>query len=248
MRPVVKSIRIDANNNPLEIDPWSGAKEDLVDELGPFCSFCEKYNSRSALQVEHIKGKGCKDAVGNLIYDQLKFRWDNFLLACVNCNSVKGDKDIAISTPFMPHENNIMHFIEVLTGGLIQIKPGVDGNNAAVTRAYIDLIGFDRCPGHPRYSDRDDRWENRLQAYDLATRYYNKYKEVNPTTDIETVITLASKTGYFSVWYTVFLGEHDVINALIHGIQVNGNLEKPFPGTHADSFDQQNHFQTMARP
>src|SRR5689334_15133526 len=129
MRPVVKSVRNDAMGNPLGFNRWTDAKPDLVNELGSFCSFCEKYNSRSALHVEHIYGKGCTDAAGNLIYNHLRFRWDNFLLGCVNCNSIKGDKDISVLNPYMPHQNNLVHFIEVVAGGLVQIKATVAGTD-----------------------------------------------------------------------------------------------------------------------
>ncbi|WP_290799437.1 hypothetical protein [Flavihumibacter sp. UBA7668] len=102
MRPVVKSVRNDALGNPLTFADWSDAKPDLINEIGSFCSFCEKYNSRAALHVEHILGKKCKNAAGDLIYDHLKFSWDNFLLGCVNCNSVKVNKDVNVLNPYMP--------------------------------------------------------------------------------------------------------------------------------------------------
>jgi hypothetical protein len=89
MRPIVKSVRYDPQNRPLEVAPWSAAKEELTNELGSFCSYCGKYNSRSALHVEHIYGRKCADETGNLKYEHLQYRWDNFLLACVNCNSIK---------------------------------------------------------------------------------------------------------------------------------------------------------------
>ena len=249
MRPIIKSIRNSATGTPLEFDPSRGAKHDLTNELGTFCSYCEKYVNRSSLHVEHIYGEKCRDMAGNLIYGHLKYRWDNFLLACVNCNSVKGNKDIAVLNPYMPHENNLLHFIEIDIGASVQIKPLVAGNEMLRTRAFIDLVGLDRTPGHPDYSDLDDRWENRLKVYDLANRQLAKYSLPNPTTDIENIIALAETNGYFSIWYYVFDAFDNVRQALISGINYNnGNMVIPFPNTHQGSFDMNNHFATLQRP
>jgi len=248
VRPIIKSVRINEAGNPLEIDPWSDAKQELILEIGTFCSFCEKYNSRSALHVEHIKGRNCRDANDRLIYDQLKYRWDNFLLACVNCNSVKGSKDILSLNPFMPHENNLMHFLEVVAGGIIRMKDGVAGLELNRTQAFLDLIGLDRIPGHHMYSDKDDRWDSRLKVFDIASRQRQKYTAVNRITDIETIIDLAKTNGFFSVWYYVFQGVNDVIDALINGTIIQGVLVIPFPGIHATSFDASNGNLTLPRP
>ncbi|SFD90432.1 hypothetical protein SAMN05518672_103786 [Chitinophaga sp. CF118] len=249
MRPIVKSIRYRAPNIPLEFSDWKDAKVDLTNEIGSFCSYCEKYNSRSALHVEHIYGRKCKDATGNLIYDHLKGRWDNFLLACVNCNAVKKNKDVAVLNPYLPHTNNLLHFIEVLTGGIIQIKPEVTGIDRIRTKAFIDLIGLDRLPDHPEYSDKDDRWDNRLKVFDIAERQYKKYTEPVPSTNLDAIIELARTNGYFSVWYTVFNAFEEVKLALINGITTSDGLVLvAFPGTDSKSFDIDNHYSTLSRP
>ncbi|WP_345951311.1 hypothetical protein ABDD95_07725 [Mucilaginibacter sp. PAMB04274] len=249
MRPVEKSARFDALGAPLEIDPYDAAKPDLCDEIGTFCSFCEKYNSRSALHVEHIYAKNAVDAQGNKIYDHLKLRWDNFLLGCVNCNGVKGKKDVAVLNPFMPHTDNLLCYLEAITGGLIVIKNGVTGNDLTRTNAYLELVGLDRVPGHLKYSDKDDRWDNRLKVYDLATRHLAKYTQVVPTTDLETIVDLAQTNGFFTVWYSVFHAFDEVRSALINGFNnAQGVLVKPFPETHAASFNAANHYNPLTRP
>jgi len=249
MRPIIKTLKLTAAGVPVEYIPHDEAKPDLCDEIGTFCSFCEKYNSRSALHVEHVFAKKAKNVAGQLIYDHLKFRWDNFLLACVNCNGVKGSKDIAVLNPYMPHENNLLCFIETITGGLIQIKAGVAGNDLIRTQAFIDLVGLDRVPGHPKYSDKDDRWDNRLEVFDIATRQEAKYVRPNPTTDIETIVDLARRTGYFSIWFNIFNSHNAVKNALLNGfVNQNAVLITPFPGTHVTSFDALNNYIPLRRP
>ncbi len=129
-----------------------------------------------------------------------------------------------------------MHFIEIGTGGIIKIKNGVNGNDLTRTTAFIDLVGLDRVPGHSNYSESDDRWENRLQAIDLAKRQFDKYTSTPRQTDLETILCLATEKGFFSVWYYQFFGYNEVLDALINGIVVNGDNIVPFKGTHRASF------------
>ncbi|BAV06807.1 hypothetical protein SAMN05421788_102558 [Filimonas lacunae] len=249
MRPVVKSVRTAGDGTPLEFKPHGDAKPDLCDEIGTFCSFCGKYNTRASLHIEHIHGKETMDATGNLKYPHLLYRWDNFLLCCNNCNGVKGTKDVQVLQPYLPHENNLLHFIDTLQGGYIQIRPGVTGIELQRTQAFVDLVGLDRIPGHPNYSLKDDRWENRMKADDIARRQLLKYTQPVPATDIETIVDLAGTTGFLNVWYHVFSAFDEVKEALICGfINSNGLYVHPFPGTHGDSFDRTNGFSTTARP
>lgn len=247
MRPVVISTKNNVAGQPLEYKPWGKAKSDLINEIGSFCSYCEKKVNRSSLHIEHIKGKNVKNNAGVLIYDGLKYRWDNFLIACCNCNSVKANKDIALTNPFLPHQNNLLHFIEIGTGGIIKIKNGVTGNNHTRTTAFINLVGLDREPSHPNYSENDDRWENRLEVLDLAKRQFDKYTSIPKQTDLESIICLAKEKGFFSVWYYQFLGHNEVIDALINGSTFSGLNIEPFKGTHKASFETAN-YTTLQRP
>jgi hypothetical protein len=248
MRPIVKSVKNNADGTPSEYNPWGDAKPELVEELGSFCSFCEKYNSRSALHVEHVYGKKCVDAADNYIYDHLKYRWDNFLLACVNCNSVKNNKDIALTNPALPHINNLIHFIESTIGGVIVVKNGLLQAELNQTNNFISLVGLDRLPGHPQHSDKDDRWDERLKVYDIAQRQLRKYEQIPRKTDLDTIVDLARTNGCFSIWYYTFKKYDEVLNVLINGMIIDGEHIKPFPGTHNQSFDSANHFKTIVRP
>jgi hypothetical protein len=148
----------------------------------------------------------------------------------------------------MPHEHNLLHFIEILTGGVIQIKDGIADIDLQRVRAYINLVGLDRLPGHPDYSDKDDRWDNRIKVYDIAMRQQHKYTQPVPATDVETIVDLARTNGYFSIWYTVFDAFDEVKEALICGITDHrGHAIIPFPGTHQLSFDIHNHYRTLSR-
>ena len=83
---------------------------------------------------------------------------------------------------------------------------------------------------------------------DITQRQFNKYTAADSSTDIETIVDLARTNGYFSIWYYQFLGNDDVIDALLNGINVGGVLLRPFPGSYLGSFDNANHYNSVARP
>ena len=95
MRPVDKTRY---TTNQVEYNPYGDAKPDLIAAIGKFCSYCEREGFSSALDVEHIEDK---DA-----HPDKKFLWDNFLLACKNCNSIKGTKEIDFPNIILPHLQN----------------------------------------------------------------------------------------------------------------------------------------------
>lgn len=74
---------------PGDFADYDDAKPFLLARLGPFCSYCER-RIPTNLAVEHIQPKGVPK------YAPLEKTWDNFLLACVNCNSTKGDDDVLL--------------------------------------------------------------------------------------------------------------------------------------------------------
>ncbi len=227
MRPINRTNKFNPNGTPVEHNPWGDAKPHLIAEIGDYCSYCGKHLTRSALAIEHIVDKNT--------HPQFKYHWNNFLLACVNCNSTKSTKDTTALNPFMPHTDNLLCYIEILQGGTIQIKNGVNGINLQRSQTFINLVGLDRHPGHPDLTDKDDRWEYRLEAYDLAERQLQKYTSNPATTDIENIVTLASKTGFFTVWFTIFDAYNNVKDALIDA----------YTGTNRARFNAQNNFQPI---
>lgn len=218
MRPIHKQIPTDTEGNSIIFSLYQDAKSFLINQLGNYCSFCEKHNTRSALHVEHIYPKSK--------YPHLENDWDNFLLACVNCNSVKNKKIIDISNIYLPHRDNLLCYIEILTGGLLQIKNGISTIEKEKIASFIQLVGLDRIPNHKNYSVADDRWENRYETYNKAERQLMKYEKGE--TDLENIIALAKSHGFFAVWFSIFQAHPEVKKALINA----------FVGTAKDAFDQ----------
>jgi uncharacterized protein (TIGR02646 family) len=209
MRPIDKN-----NLNGIEYSPYGTAKDDLIATIGSFCSYCERRGYESALDVEHVIDKASNP--------KLEEKWDNFLLACKNCNSIKGRKKVDLSKVLLPHLNDTFSPFEYGVGGSIRIKDSIPQELKSKTQKLIDLVGLLRRPGAPSYSNKDKRWKDRLEVDSLARRYHDKYIEGN--IEIEDILNLAEAKGFWSVWMTVFKDVPKVKQALIDG----------FPGTNKD--------------
>ncbi len=218
MRPVTKSIRTNADGTPLTFKHWGDAKIDLQNEIGSYCSFCEREGYRSSLDVEHIFAKDLPK------YKELIYRWDNYLLGCKNCNPTKGAKDYDIAETYMPHLNNIFYCIEILEGGSIKIKDGLTEPEKIRTQNFIDLVGLDRDPSHKNYSNKDDRWEAREKVWTIATNFFQDYS--NLEVKLPRIIETAQGYGFWSVWMTVFDKYPEVKRELIN--QFNGTTVEYF--------------------
>jgi len=202
MRPVDKSL---FKENKTTYNPYGEAKDDLILAIGGFCSYCERQGFSSALDVEHINDKNS--------HSSQKYLWSNFLLACKNCNSIKGT--IPINCCLMPHTDNTFKVFSYLESGFVIINPTLTNPLKSKTQKLVDLVGLDRVPGHPNYSSKDKRWQERKTVWTLSQKYLSKYK--NNRCDIETIIDLALAKGFWSIWMTIFKDYKEVQEALIEG-------------------------------
>ena len=95
--------------------PYGEAKMPLIGNVGNYCSYCEGDNYPSNLSVEHLAAKGKGGS---------KTSWENFLLSCNICNSVKGTKELDKEYHW-PHLNNtFLSFIYDYTGR-VRVNPNM---------------------------------------------------------------------------------------------------------------------------
>lgn len=219
MRPLDKST---FTTNQITYDPYGSAKDDLISALGSFCSYCERQGFSVALDVEHIEDKNA--------HPQKKTQWNNFLLACKNCNSIKGTDEVDFPNILMPHLNDTFKYLDYRESGFIAIASSCVAGDTAKVQTLIDLVGLDRRPGHPKYSVKDKRWEERKKTWEIAKRYRTKY--IDGAADMETVKDLANKNGFWSIWMHAFSAYPEVQRELILA----------FPGTN------QAYFQDILNP
>lgn len=214
MRPVDKgSTPLDANGSPKVYAKYSHAKRDLIDRLGQYCSYCEQHIPAN-LAVEHVQPKD--------LHPQLRNEWSNFLLACVNCNSIKSTKDVALTWALWPDTDNTFFALRYQASG--EIIPNVAVLSAEEQQKaanLIELVGLDRITpkeGTVAYITASDlRWENRVAAWHIATANLQAYESARE--DIRPIlvplIADAARSGFWSVWMTVFVAYPEVKQALI---------------------------------
>ena len=209
MRPVERGPA------PRIYNDYANARNDLVDRLGPYCSYCER-RLPTGLAVEHVFPRG--------LYADQTLDWDNFLLACVNCNSVKSDNDPR--DVFLPDRDNTLLVLSYFRGGYVGVAAGMDATSTRRARGLIDLLGLDRhgAANWPGPAPRDERWCQREEVWKGAEKSRDLFLSLDEFPEaLELVVQVALGSGFFSVWMTVFKDNAEVKQALMEA----------FPGTAA---------------
>jgi uncharacterized protein (TIGR02646 family) len=224
MRPIRRGV------SPRQGDftNYRDAFPDLVSRLGLYCSYCERYVA-TQLAVEHIQPKGLP------AYQSLQGRWENFLLACVNCNSTKQHKPVSLSDVLLPDRDNTLAAYLYSADGEIQVSSQLNAHAQQLAQATLALVGLDRRG--KAIADANgrlialDRVKQRMEAWLKADRA-KQLLALQPENAAvaEMVVHLAQATGFFSIWMEVFRAEPEIRHRLIEA----------FPGTRESScFDPQ---------
>jgi uncharacterized protein (TIGR02646 family) len=217
MRPVNKGAA------PNTYTDYRDAANDLQDRLGDYCSYCER-QIETHLAVEHIQPKSLNGT--------LKNDWSNFLLACVHCNSSKGDTPVTLTDYYWPDLDNTLRALAYRQGGIVEPNPNLAPPDQAKAIATITLTGLDKDPGNPdaarKPTGSDRRYLRRLHAWNLATRYSAKLAAEDTPNLREAIVDIALGRGMFSIWWTVFAGDTDI----------RRRLRLAFVHTETNCFDQ----------
>ncbi|EGR3178661.1 retron system putative HNH endonuclease [Vibrio aestuarianus] len=219
MRPVHRGdVPEDNEGNPKEYTEYTNARKDLISRIGEYCSYCEMELDTS-LAIEHIRPKAH--------HSHLELKWGNFLLACTNCNSTKGDKDPNPNDILWPHLDNTFRAFEYTTEGRVKPAPGLSATLKRKAEDTIALMGLAAAPDTQKASDR--RWLNRQEAWQDAILSKADLAEADLPAMRRQIVRTAKAKGYWSIWMTVF---HDDPDMLRRFIDVDN-----FPGTAQDCFD-----------
>lgn len=218
MRPIFRGDKpVDLSDKIKQFKEYQEARGDLIARLGQYCSYCEMKLDAS-LAVEHVQPKS--------LYPALEREWNNFLLACTNCNSTKGSQDIILSDYYWPDEDNTFRAFTYLEGGLVRPHPQLSDQEKNKAEATLKLTGLDKLfTPDPKFSDR--RQFNRRETWDIAIMSRNNlHRRDNPEMRKQITFT-ATGHGYWSVWMTVFEYDPDMLKRFIEA----------FSGTCQDCFD-----------
>ena len=230
MRPVIRgNCPTDGQGNDIVFNHYRKARGPLIDRIGQYCSYCEM-RLDSSLALEHVKSK--------IHNPDEELHWDNFLLACTNCNSNKGHDDLNLGNYLWPDADNTFYALQYKEGGLISPSDRLDDNPVLKQKAQdtIELTGLDKQPiNDPAASDR--RWNNRREAWDIAVES-KRLLANNDTPEMRRQIILhATARGYWSIWITVFGDDSNMRRRLLEA----------FPGTCSACFDANNGYAPVSR-
>ena len=232
MRPVTRGEKPkDEEGNPVEFSEYGKARGELIRRMGQYCSYCEMKLDAS-LAVEHVQPK--KPPGATKVDPGRALRWDNFLLACTNCNSTKSNQDVDLPAYLWPDQDNTFRALTYSEGGIV--SPALEGALGEKATRTIKLMGLDKGPSNPD-SMSDRRWLNRKTAWDLAQRSKANLECCDTPGMRDQIIISATGHGYWSIWMTVFSDDSDMKRRLI----------RAFPGTATDCFDPEEGYAPVPR-
>ena len=228
MRPVDRGgCPCDDKGNPVNFLPdYTLARGSLIERIGEYCSFCES-RIQAGLAVEHILPKrppGHDKDIPERVGD-----WDNFLLACVNCNSHKGTKEFPDKECMFPDRDDTFSAISYGEGGSLHPSPSLSETDRRRAENLLELAGLNARPTTKRERMRasDRRWQHRMDAWNRAKEMH---KDIVNDSDnehqINNIINSALDKGFWSIWMTVFKDIPKVREQLI----------SRFPGTEKEYF------------
>jgi len=173
----------------------------------------------ASLAVEHCQPKKHKK--------HLELDWGNFLLACVNCNSIKGRDPIRLGDHLWPDLHNTFRAFSYGPGALVAPAAALSPQLRARARRMMDLVGLDRNPGNdPSASDR--RWQEREDVWGIAEESLAGLHANNTPQMQEQIVKTALGHGRWSIWMTVFGSESQMLGLFIEA----------FRGTSRSCFDK----------
>lgn len=229
MRPVERGPHpTDEQGMVVAFREYADARPHLEARLGNFCSYCGMRLDAS-LAVEHVKPKS--------LHPELKVSWDNFLLACTNCNSTKLDEPIQLDDYVWPDVDNPLLLIEYAPQP--RVRAGLDPDVHDKAKRTLELTGLDHQPtAQQSRRSTDKRWSQRQQAWDKATRALRRIQNHDVVALREQAIETATSDGYWSVWYTVLSRDPDLRRRMVECL----------PGTSRACFDAEHRPIARARP
>jgi uncharacterized protein (TIGR02646 family) len=198
MRPIRKS------DSPVfgDFNKYEDAKPDLVARLGLYCSYCERKIS-TLLAVEHIEPKD-----GDFGQPHLEKSWSNFLLACTNCNSCKGSKQVDFSQLLLPDRDNTYHAFYYADDGKVESCSTLTLAQKVFAGNTLKLVGLDKSVQVYKDSNDElvalDRGAQRMQAIATAQEALSLLNRTPKDAMMRAIEIMAVETGFFSIWMQVF--------------------------------------------
>ncbi|MDJ1470256.1 HNH endonuclease [Xanthocytophaga flava] len=192
-------------NVPNSYTHYKDARNDLAERIGWFCSYCEM-PVRNMIEVEHIHPV----ANGGNELD-----WDNFLLSCRYCNSVKKNNNMNRVGFFWPDVDNTPLAFEYSESNIIEPATGLQPNERSSALSSINLMGLNRTPHSGNEpTDADSRWIARINAIGIINESYNDWLTCPTQQFARQIARTATGHGFYSFWIMKFNNVQIVINEI----------------------------------
>jgi len=208
MRPVLK-WKIGENGVTKTYEPYQNAKPILKNNFGGegfyYCNYCDRKVAGVDLNVEHILPKEQNP--------HLEFSWDNFLMACTNCNNAKYTTDFLLDDVVLPHIQNTVDCFSFQDDGTMTLNGIAPNTHHHRILRTIELLGLHMGKDHEERKPQDDRYKERGEVLRIARRKLSQFKSGKQ--GVQDIIDCATTSGYWLVWAQVFHQQADVKDALI---------------------------------
>lgn len=231
MRPVVRGPWPKDGRVKVDFGDYVKARRWLHERMGWYCSYCNR--RLEGAHVEHVRPK----KPGGILHPQRETNWHNFLLACSNCNSRKGETDVKLADYFWPDKDNTMRAFEYEASGGISVSGTLTPRQQAIARATLRLTGLDHVPrldpsaGVPTTASdpeaTDTRWERRRHVWAKAADARADLLLRNDNVVRKWVAREIEEAGYWPIWYHHL---HDIPGMLVILLDL-------IPGTDKACFD-----------
>jgi hypothetical protein len=204
MRPLVKGNCPQDNNIDIVFAEYREARPHVINRIGDFCSYCENQITNPA--IEHI--------IPKLMFPALLLEWSNFLLACLNCNSIKNQQQDNALEYYWADIHNTHLLFDFHPQGVVTINANLHPSvNIGTANNTFLLTGIGRYGTAASFTDR--RWIKRSQTYGMAEDSLSYYiSNGRPNDYILSITNNAIAIGFWSVWMKVFENEQPVKAAL----------------------------------
>lgn len=199
MRPINKGVA------PKNYRDYGEARHDLANRIGYYCSYCEMKVFQS-IEVEHILPQ---NQGGNIV------DWDNFLLSCKYCNTIKSDKNTTLIDYLWPDRDNtdlVFDYSEIfIITPKVKLVPSLD----IKAQKTIKLMGLDRVPGGDvEPTKADTRWRSRQEIWSLAKKSFTNWKKAPIEVMAFQIANTALSSGHYSIWCNIFETEQMVLDKI----------------------------------
>lgn len=205
MRPIEKHTPVDSQGEPKIYSSYQKARRDLIMQLGDYCCYCGMQLDGD-LAVEHVQPKNSNA--------DLALKWDNFLLACRNCNSTKGSEPIALPKYYWPDLDNTYKVFIYGEGGTVALHPDLSAEQSTIAERTLKLTRFDKKSDEDDPTQKDRRWSARMNAWDKACRAKVALGDCDSPNIRQLIIDSATSKGFWVVWATVFENDSDMLQRL----------------------------------